>query len=224
MENDPDKAKLYVSFSPDSDRPGVQVYGTPEGLIALATQLIEIANLDQEGEDIRDPAVHFHVCPGSASLLMAQSTELTIGRMDHRLDGSTAWFEAALDQQRKRLDPASKAIAEDHRSFPDNLSALEMRTGMFLQRVTYDSVAACVQGYDMGTHFQFLDGFKEWLCRRVKNGHNMGWPVLVLYLAFPESTTPWKALGLRTEVGQPDSEQHAIDTLFACLREFCQER
>lgn len=224
MNSESENTKLYVSFSTDLDRPGVQVYGTPEGLIALATQLIEIANLDQESKDIRDPAVHFHICPGSASWLMAQSTELTIGRMDHRLDGSTAWFEAALDQQRERLDPASKAMAEDHRSFPDVLSALETRTGMFLQRVTYDSVAACVQGYDMGTHFQFLDGFKEWLCSRTKRGHNMGWPVLVLFIAFPESTTPWTSVGPGTEGGQRDSEQHAIDTLFVCLRAFCEDR
>lgn len=224
MNSESENTKLYVSFSTDLDRPGVQVYGTPKGLLELASQLIEIANLDQEGKDIRDPAVHFHVSPGHASGLLAQSTELTIGRMDHRLDGSTAWFEAELDPQRERLDHSLRAIAKDHRSFPDNLTALETRTGMFLQRVTYDSVAACVQGYDMGTDFRFLDGFKEWLCSRTKRGHNMGWSVLVLFIAFPESPTPWTAVGPGTAGGQPDSEQHAIATLFDCLKEFCLDR
>jgi hypothetical protein len=54
--------------------------------------------------------------------------------------------------------------------------------------------------------------------RREDDGHNMAWPVLVLYIAFPESKTPWQNLG------NPESEQHAIATLFQCLRDFCSER
>ena len=103
-------------------------------------------------------------------------------------------------------------------SFPEVLSDLQSRPGMFLRKVTYDSVASCIHGFDLGTGFEFLNGFKEWLRSRATHGHNMGWPVLVLYLAFPESKTPWRNLEA------PESDQHAIATLFQCLRDFCSER
>jgi hypothetical protein len=103
-------------------------------------------------------------------------------------------------------------------SFPEVLSDLQSRPSMFLRKVTYDSVASCIQGFDLGTGFEFLKGFKEWLRARATHGHNMGWPVLVLYLAFPESKTPWRNLE------DPESERHAIATLFQCLRDFCSER
>ena len=101
---------------------------------------------------------------------------------------------------------------------PEVLADLQSRPGMFLRKVTYDSVASCIQGFDLGTGFEFLKGFKEWLCSRATQGHNMSWPVLVLYIAFPESKTPWRNLE------DPESEQKAIATLFQCLQDFCSER
>jgi len=103
-------------------------------------------------------------------------------------------------------------------SFPEVLSDLQSRPAMFLRKVTYDSVNSCIQGFDIGTGFEFLEGFSDWLCLRATHGHNMSWSVLVLYIAFPESKTPWK------NRGNPESEQHAIATLFQCLRDFCSEK
>jgi len=65
-------------------------------------------------------------------------------------------------------------------SFPEVLSDLQSRPAMFLRKVMYDSVASCIQGFDMGTGFEFLKGFKDWLRLRATHGHNMSWSVLVL--------------------------------------------
>ena len=101
-------------------------------------------------------------------------------------------------------------------AIPSILDGLKTRPSMYLRVVNYDSVAACVQGFDLGTDGEFLNGFGEWLRDRVDpKFHNMSWSVLVLCIAFPESKTPWN------ELDSAASNTTAIRTLFDCLSEFC---
>ena len=137
-------------------------------------------------------------------------------RLDLRSGELASWAQDRIDNEQH--GNGSKPPPGGRMSFPEVLADLQSRPGMFLRKVTYDSVASCIQGFDLGTGFEFLKGFKEWLCSRATQGHNMGWPVLVLYIAFPESKTPWRNLE------DPESEQQAIATLFQCLRDFCSER
>lgn len=93
------------------------------------------------------------------------------------------------------------------------------RTGMYVQEETYAVVAAFVLGYDMACEGGVLSGFREWLVMRVGSGANLGWSALVLDCAFPDSKPPEAALS-----ASPTSQRHAIDTLFALLAEFEQEK
>lgn len=93
------------------------------------------------------------------------------------------------------------------------------RTGMYFTEETYPVVAAFVLGYDMACEGGVLSGFREWLVMRVGSGSNLAWSALVLDCAFPDSHPPEEALS-----AGPKAQRHAIDTLFALLAEFEQER
>ena len=108
MKDSTDNAKLHVSFTPDSSRPMVQLYGNPDGLRKLAAELLKIADLDQAGIDQHDPVVHFHYKARTTDWIIPNSVELTIGRMDHRDTGNTEWYEentqSTRDYLQQRLD------------------------------------------------------------------------------------------------------------------------
>jgi len=97
---------------------------------------------------------------------------------------------------------------------PKHIEHLRKRPSMHLRVVTYDTVAACLHGFDLADNGAFLGDFQAWLCTQTARGHNMGWSTLVLYLAFPESQKPWNELSLN------DSNNHAIDVLFQSLEDF----
>jgi hypothetical protein len=88
------------------------------------------------------------------------------------------------------------------------------RTEMYVSKQTYAIVAAFVQGYDMAYEGGLLNGFKEWLVLRLQKGSNLGWPALVLDIAFPTVRNPEACLGT------PESERLAIEMLFDLLAEF----
>jgi len=88
---------------------------------------------------------------------------------------------------------------------------------MYLRVVNYDTMAACVQGYDLAKDLCFLDSFGDWLRQRVDpRFHNMTWSVLVLCIAFPGSKVPWENLDTS------EANSSAIQVLFACLSEYCE--
>lgn len=93
------------------------------------------------------------------------------------------------------------------------------RTGMYFGEETYEVVAAFVIGYNAACEGGVLSGFREWLVMRVGSGANLAWPALVLDCAFPDSRPPEEALS-----AGPEAQRHAIDTLFALLAEFEQEK
>ena len=194
----------------------IYLYGTPDGLRKLASALVKQSESNQDHlADYDTDHTHYRATHQNA-ILAPSSDEVVLGRLDLRNGELASWAQHRIDNE--QLGNGSKPPTGGSMSFPEVLSDLESRPGMFLRKVTYDSVASCIQGFDLGTGFEFLKGFKEWLCLRATFGHNMSWPVLVLYIAFPESKTPWRMLE------NPDSEQQAIATLFQCLRDFCSER
>jgi hypothetical protein len=94
-------AKVFASFSPDSDRPMVMIYGNPEGLRRLANKLIEFADF-QQNESGHDPGEHWHLFPGNHDLLES-SFEVMVSRMDDRKTGETTWCEQLLEDGQQRL-------------------------------------------------------------------------------------------------------------------------
>ena len=92
------------------------------------------------------------------------------------------------------------------------------RTGMYVLRETYDSVASFVLGYDAACEGSALAGFQEWLALREPSGANLAWPALVLQIAFPQAGDP------QQELNNPAAERHAIDTLFDLIAAFDQVR
>jgi len=86
---------------------------------------------------------------------------------------------------------------------------------MYIQDANYQAVAAFLLGYDTASEGGVLLGFREWLIPRVGGRNNLVWPVLVLYLAFPNAEDP------RVEVvSSAATEKHAIDVLFRLVMEF----
>lgn len=101
---------------------------------------------------------------------------------------------------------------------PPKLQDLRQRTGMYIQNVSYDTVTACIQGYDLGSETDLLKGFREWLRMQAHEGHNMHWPNLVLFIAFSDSDSPLKELLDR------ENHERAIQCLFDKLDEFLGEK
>ncbi len=95
--------KLHVNFSPDSSRPMVQLYGNPQGLRQLAHELLRIAAIDQTPSVGHDPVEHFHYKAKTTPWIIANSVELTLGRMDHRETGCTEWYEENVVSTRTYL-------------------------------------------------------------------------------------------------------------------------
>ena len=87
---------------------------------------------------------------------------------------------------------------------------LRARTLMYLPTETYDAVAGYVAGFDGAMEGGALKGFQPWLALKLKRGFNIGWPELVLCVAFSEVRSPTTAADHR----------HAIDTLFDLIDEF----
>ncbi len=94
-------ARLFASFSPDPDRPMVQIYGNTEGLNSLASKLIEFAEYQQNHAG-HDPGDHWHFFPGKHGLIR-ESFEITISRMDDRKSHDTTWCEALLADSQLEL-------------------------------------------------------------------------------------------------------------------------
>lgn len=193
----------------------INIYGTPDGLRNLASELVKQAQADQTHLADYDTD-HTHYKSNHRNAILAPSSdEVVLGRLDLRNGELASWAQNRIDNHSNTRE--SNPLRPVQLPFPELLSDLQARAGMFLRKVTYDSVASCIQGFDMGTGFEFLDGFKDWLCSRTLQGHSMGWPILVLFVAFPESKSPWRNLE------NLDLEQHAIATLFNCLRDFHSE-
>ncbi len=97
--------------------------------------------------------------------------------------------------------------------------AMRARPGMYVRDVRYSVVAAFLLGYDAACEGGVLVGFREWLAVRLGAGWNLDWQALVLDIAFPETQSAEAAVS-----ASPDSEQRAIDTLFALIAEFEEAR
>ncbi|MFJ9773448.1 hypothetical protein ACIRVF_19760 [Kitasatospora sp. NPDC101157] len=90
------------------------------------------------------------------------------------------------------------------------------RPGMYTGRVAYGPVASYLGGYDMATGGALLDGFRQWLAVRFRNGGNLHWSALVADEVFPD--------GLPEGEGSPEQERHAVQELLRLLDEFFEQR
>lgn len=90
---------------------------------------------------------------------------------------------------------------------------------MLLWEETFSSVTAFVGGYDIAVEGGLLVGFREWLILELGSGTNLGWPKLVLDLAFPDAKDSREALKTT-----PNGERIAIDTFFELFAKFEEAR
>jgi hypothetical protein len=96
------------------------------------------------------------------------------------------------------------------------LHALE-RSGMFFQPAEFDVAAAFLEGFDTAVNDGALIGFREWLIIKLGYGNNLGWPRLVLYLAFPDTKEPQRQLSTA-------EQKTAMIAMRDLLKEFAQDR
>lgn len=175
MNSQHDESALLAFVRREGDgRNKICIYETPGGLRKLASELVKQSEANQDHlADYDTDDTHYRATHQNA-ILAPSSDEVVLGRLDLRNGELATWARARIDNQ--RLPPAAGM------SFPEVLSDLQSRPGMFLRKVTYDSVASFIQGFDLGTSFEFLKGFSEWLRLRATHGHNMGWPGYDLHL------------------------------------------
>ena len=84
---------------------------------------------------------------------------------------------------------------------------------------SYGQAVAFITGCDAGNEWGLLAGFPQWLAMKAGQGANLGWPALVLRLAFP--STAGQLIGASLN---PEDDSHAVATLFALLDEFLEVR
>ena len=69
--------------------------------------------------------------------------------------------------------------------FKNLLDAIRQRPGMyFAAPLSFDVVAAFVQGYGVSSDGQQLADFQPWLCEQLGYGENLAWAALARKLAF----------------------------------------
>ncbi|MFJ7258175.1 hypothetical protein ACIQWV_37985 [Streptomyces sp. NPDC098085] len=86
------------------------------------------------------------------------------------------------------------------------------RPGMFVARVSFETVTGFLTGYDVAAEGALLDGFQEWLATKLGSGGNLVWWALVVHLAFPD--------GRPAEPWSHEDDQQAVRQLFRLLDEF----
>lgn len=67
------------------------------------------------------------------------------------------------------------------------VEALRTRAGLYVGRVTYESLCSFVGGFDLARDGAPLAGFREWLIVRARRGDNLHWAGLVRILAVPSA-------------------------------------
>ncbi|MDJ0347689.1 hypothetical protein QMK19_41475, partial [Streptomyces sp. H10-C2] len=99
--------------------------------------------------------------------------------------------------------------ARSRQEFYENF---KRRPGMFVARLSFETVTGFLTGYDVAAEGALLNGFQEWLAAKLGSGWNLVWWALVVELAFPDGrpAKPWSH----------EDEQHAVGGLFRLLDEF----
>jgi len=103
-------------------------------------------------------------------------------------------------------------------ALPETLVVLKDKPSSYLLRVDYESLTSALTGFDLACHGGLLIGFREWLLVRANSAKNMSWQVLVLHLAFPDSSEP------QTELKSDEGQSLANESLFKLLSEFRSEK
>jgi hypothetical protein len=102
----------------------------------------------------------------------------------------------------------------------DRLLEALKRPGMFMPRVSYDSMVAFAVGFDFANDGGPLVGFQEWICLKLGGlGRNLFWSELVLKYTFPDAHSPREVLAQNGE-----QDERAMNTLRKLLDEFWDER
>jgi hypothetical protein len=86
------KKLLYLGLSLDREDPKVRVFGNPAGLRYLANILHLMADDAQDNLTDREPAEFSQIRASQDAAFIEGSLSLTVGRLDHKDDGSTEWF------------------------------------------------------------------------------------------------------------------------------------
>ncbi|WP_437896392.1 hypothetical protein [Sorangium sp. So ce124] len=89
---------------------------------------------------------------------------------------------------------------------------------MYLSNVSYSTIVAFVEGYDLALCGGFLVGFREWLIVKLDDGNNLSWSALVLSLM--------GRVGERSsaEVESAEGQSAVIEFLFDTFEKFLGER
>lgn len=93
------------------------------------------------------------------------------------------------------------------------------RPGLYGLDGSYTQFCVFIDGVDYGNDRGLLTGFRELLVPRAGKGDNLAWRALVLHLAFPGQAQP-----SRQPSESPETNQLAVDMLFALLDEFLERR
>jgi hypothetical protein len=96
------------------------------------------------------------------------------------------------------------------------LQAVQKCPMMYMMGSSYEEHVAFIQGIHFMTDPPIFEGFSDSLVLKINRGHNLGWPLLVLYVAFPDSHNPRKEMER-----QP---QFAIETLYRLVNEHLDKR
>ncbi len=96
------------------------------------------------------------------------------------------------------------------------LTLVRLRPGMYGLDGSFTHFCIFVEGWDTGTSWSLLAGFREWLIVRVNGGDNLVWAALVLRIAFPS--------GKHVDSLDTNDNAVAVDTLFRLLDEFLELR
>ncbi|TXR99780.1 hypothetical protein EAO73_28055 [Streptomyces sp. col6] len=98
------------------------------------------------------------------------------------------------------------------RSHQDLWAHFRRRPEMFVDRLSFGTVVAFLNGYDIASDRAVLDGFREWLAAKLGYGWNLVYWALAENLIFPDGRPekPWS----------PMTEQHAVAGLISLIDEY----
>ena len=96
-KNQQERSMLFLGVRLDELDPKVRIYGTPDGLRYLGNLLIQLANDPQSDLNEQEKSIFVQLKKsGFESPLIDESLNATIGRMDHKTDGSVDGFLRTL--------------------------------------------------------------------------------------------------------------------------------
>ena len=132
MNSQKDESVLLAFARTEGDgRYKINIYGTPDGLRNLASELVKHAQADQTHlADYDTDHTHYHSNHRNA-VLAPSSDEVVLGRLDLRNGKLASWAQNRIDNHSNIRE--SNPLRQVQLPFPELLSDLQARPGMFLR-------------------------------------------------------------------------------------------